>query len=142
MRKGNLETIADALSWYKILPLNGFDLIRAKQKFLRRQRSSRKFFERSVKPKVIYIDNSLGLGKYFEDFSWNHRISTLHRSETNGIAGRAVRRVQEGTSAVLLQSGLDEKWWADFKECCCHLRNVQEFFADGRTRSKVDIFFF
>ena len=36
-----------------------------------------------------------------------------HRSETNGIAERAVRRVKEGTSAVLLQSGLDEKWWSD-----------------------------
>ena len=30
---------------------------------------------------------------------------TPHRSETNGIAERAVRRVKEGTSAVLLQSG-------------------------------------
>ena len=29
--------------------------------------------------------------------------STPHRSETNGIAERAVRRVKEGTSAVLLQ---------------------------------------
>ena len=26
---------------------------------------------------------------------------------------RAVRRIKEVTSAVLLQSGLDEKWWAD-----------------------------
>ena len=29
----------------------------------------------------------------------------------NGVADTAVRRVEEGTSAVLLQSGLDEKWW-------------------------------
>ena len=29
------------------------------------------------------------------------------------IAERAVRRVKESTSAVLLQSGLDENWWAD-----------------------------
>ena len=36
--------------------------------------------------------------------SWNHGTSTPHRSETNGIAERAVRRVKEGTSAVLLQS--------------------------------------
>ena len=49
-----------------------------------------------------------------------------HRSETNGIAERAVRRIKEGTSAVLSQSGLDEKWWADSVECCCCLRNVQD----------------
>ena len=44
-----------------------------------------------------------------KDLSWNHCTSTPHRSETYGIAERAVRRVKEGTSAVLLQSGLDEK---------------------------------
>ena len=33
------------------------------------------------------------------------------------IAERAVRRVKEGTSAVLLQSGLNESWWADSMEC-------------------------
>ena len=49
-------------------------------------------------------------GKYCEDLSWNHCTSTPHRQETNGIAERAVRRVKEGTSAVLLQSGLDENW--------------------------------
>ena len=38
-----------------------------------------------------------------------HGIIVPHRSETNGIADRAVRRVKEGTSAVLLQSGLYEK---------------------------------
>ena len=36
--------------------------------------------------------------------------STPHRSETNVIAERAVLRVKEGTSAVLLQSGLNESW--------------------------------
>ena len=56
-----------------------------------------------------------------------------HRSETNGIAERAVRRVKDGTSAVLLQSGLDEKLWADSMECYCYVRNVQDFLADGKT---------
>ena len=65
--------------------------------------------------------------------SWNHRTSKPHQSETNGIAERAVRRVKEGTSAVLLQSGLDEKWWADSMECSCHLRSVQDLLADGKT---------
>ena len=44
------------------------------------------------KPKVIYTANSLEFGKACEDLSWNHCISTPHRSETNGIAERAVRR--------------------------------------------------
>ena len=77
------------------------------------QRSLQKFLEPNRKPKVIYTDNSLEFGKSCEDLSWNHCTSTPHRSETNGIAERAVRRVKEGTSAVLLQSGLDEQWWAD-----------------------------
>ena len=76
------------------------------------QRSLQKFLEPERKPKVIYTDNSLEFGKACEDLSWNHCTSTPHRSETNGIAERAVRRVNEGTSAVLLQSGLNESWWA------------------------------
>ena len=44
----------------------------------------------------------------------------------NGIAERAVRRVKEGTSAVLLQSGLNENWWADSIECYTYLRNVTD----------------
>ena len=77
------------------------------------QRSLQKFLEPD-KPKVIYTDNSLEFGKVCEDLSWNHCTSTPHRSETNGIAERAVRRVKEGTSAVLLQSGLNESWWGRF----------------------------
>ena len=54
-----------------------------------------------------------------------------------GIGDRAVRRVKEGTSAVLLQSGLDEK--SDFLECCCYLRHVQDLLADGKLRMKGDL---
>ena len=63
--------------------------------------------------KVIYTDNSLEFGKACKDLSWNHCTSTPHRTETKSIAERAVRRVKEGISAVLLQSGLNESWWAD-----------------------------
>ena len=97
------------------------------------QRSLQKFLEPNRKPKVIYTDNSLEFGKACEDLSWNHCTSTPHRSETNGIAERAVRRVKEGTSAVLLQSGLDENWWADSMECYTYLRNIQDLLSDGKT---------
>ena len=97
------------------------------------QRSLQKFLEPDRKPKVIYTDNSLEFGKACEDLSWNHCTSTPHRSETNGIAERAVRRVKEGTSAVLLQSGLNESWWADSMGCFTYLRNVTDLLSDGKT---------
>ena len=97
------------------------------------QRSLQKFLEPTRKPKVISTDNSLEFGKACEDLAWNHCTSTPHRSETNEIAERAVRRVLEGTSAVLLQSGLDNEWWADSMECYCYLRNIQDLLSDGKT---------
>ena len=97
------------------------------------QRSLQKFLEPERKPKVIYTDNSMEFGKACEDLSWNHCTSTPHRSETNGTAERAVHRVKEGKSAVLLQSGRDENWWADSMECYTYLRNVQDLLSDGKT---------
>ena len=44
-----------------------------------------------------------------------------------------MRRVTEGTSAVLLQSGLDEKWWVNSMECCTYLRNIEDLLSDGKT---------
>ena len=41
--------------------------------------------------------------------------------------------VKEGTSAVLLQSGLNESWWADSMECYTYLRNVTDLLSDGKT---------
>ena len=58
------------------------------------QRSLQKFLEPERNPKVIYTDNSLEFGKACEDLSRNHCTSTPHRSETNGIAERPVRRVK------------------------------------------------
>ena len=92
-----------------------------------------KFLEPTRKPIVIYTDNSLEFGKSCEELSWNHCTSTPHRSKTNGIAERAVRRVKEETSAVLLQSGLVNEWCADSMECYCCLRNTQDLLSDGKT---------
>ena len=116
------------------LQLNGFYRIRSKPKlFQKTQKRVQKFLEETWKPKVIHTDNSPEFGKACEDLSWNHCISTPHRSETNGVAEREVRRIKEGTSPVLLQSSLDEKWWADSMECCCYLRNFQDLLSDGKT---------
>ena len=129
------ETITGTLSWCKILLLNGFNLFRAKTKSLHETEIFffKKFLEPSHRPKVIYTDDSMEFGRACEVLSRNHRASTPHRSETNGIAERAVRRVKEGASAEVLQSGLDERWWSDSMECYCYLRNVQDLLADGKT---------
>ena len=97
------------------------------------QKNPMKFLEPRRKPKVIYTDNSLEFGKACEDLSRNHCTSTPHRSETNGIAERAVRRVKEGTSAVILQSGLGNEWWVDSVECYTFLGNIQDLLSDGKT---------
>ena len=97
------------------------------------QRSLQKFLEPNRKPKVSYTDNSLEFGKVCEDLSWNHCTSAPHRSEIDGVAERVVRRVKECTSAVLLQSGLNESWWADSMERYTYLRNVQDLLSDWKT---------
>ena len=93
----------------KIWQLSGYN---PTETFQETQKSLMKFLEPTRKPKVIYADNSLEFSTSCEDVSWNHCASTPHRSETHGIAKRAVRRGKEGTSAVLLQSALDKEWWA------------------------------
>ena len=124
-------------SWCRTWPPNGSSRIRAKQKLLRKDNGACKSsWEPNRKPKVIYTDNSLEFGKACEDLSWNHCTSTPHRLETEGIAERAVRRVKEGTSAVLLQSGLDENWWADSMQCFTYLRNIQDLLSDGITHTR------
>ena len=95
------------------------------------QKSLQKFLEPTRKPKVIYTDNSPEFGKYCEDLAGNHSSSKPHRSETSRIAEKEERRIKEGTSAV--QSGLDEKWWADSMACYCYLRNIQDLLSDGKT---------
>ena len=130
----NLETITDTLSWYKTGQLNGFNYIRAKQTLLKRQkRACKRTWSQIGSLKSFTLTFPSEFDKACEDLSWNQCTLTPHLSETNGIAERAVRRVKEGTCAVLLQSGLDEKWWADSMECYYYLRNVPDLLSDGKT---------
>ena len=120
-------------SWCRTGPPNGLTHIHAKQKLLRKQKGAFNGSGSQIRNlQLLTPDNSLEFSKACEDLSWNHCRSTL-RSETNGIAERAVRRVKEGTSAVLLQSGLNESWWAVSMECYTYLRNVTDLLSDGKT---------
>ena len=50
-----------------------------------------------------------------------------------GLPKEPYAEFKEGTSAVLLQSGLGNEWWADSMECYCYLRDVQDLLSDGKT---------
>ena len=134
MKIVNLETITDMQSWCRTWPPNGSSRIRAKQKLHRKHREV-------CKSSWSQIGS---LKSFTLTIPWNSAqpvkispgiiaASTPHRSETNGIAERAVRRVKEGTSAVLLQSGLNESWLADSMECYTYMRNVTDLLSDGKT---------
>ena len=132
----NLGTITDTLSWYKFSPLSG---IRVKPKLHKRRRriyeSLQKPFQRRPKLSIRSIYSNLAsVVKNYHGI--NHRTATLHRAKTSGIAERAVRRMKEETSAVLLSSGSDDKWWSDSMECYYCLRDDQDLLEDGKSQNE------
>ena len=129
-----LYTIIDTLSWYEIWQLNGLNHIRVKEKTSQEtERSSRKFLEppEARNEKTLTIQwNLANLVKTYPGIVVRQHLSVQRQK---GIAERAVRRIMEGTSVVQLQSGLDEKWWADSMECYCYLRHTQDLLFDVKT---------
>ena len=80
--------------WYRDLATQWIQSCPCKTKTAQEtQRSLQRFLEPDRNPKVIYTYNSLEFGKASEELTWNHCTSTPHRSETNGIAERKLRRI-------------------------------------------------
>ena len=108
--------------------------IRAKPNLLRRRkRVYKRLTEPTAKPKVVYSDESWQFGKACVELSCKHCTSPPDRSETEGIAERAARITKDGTSAVQLQSLLDEQWWAGSMECFFCLLKFKGLLSDGKT---------
>ena len=134
MKVVNLETIIDLQSCCRTWPPNGSSRIRAKQKLPRKhKRACKSSWSRPGNQKsstLTILWNSANPVK----ISPGIIVRQHHTDQTQkGITVRAVRRVKEGTSAVLLRSGLDNEWWADSMECYCYLRNIQGLLSDGKT---------
>ena len=121
-------------SWCKTWPPKGSSRILAKQKLLRKHKGACKSSwspRGNQKSFTLTIPwNSAKLVKIFHGI-----IARLHHTDRRLMLLRkwAVFRVKEGTSAVLLQSGLNESWWADSMECYTCLRNVTDLLSDGKT---------
>ena len=74
------------------------------------------------KVKLLYTDDAKELAKSAEVLQLRHDASLPYHKNMNGIAEPSVRRVKEGTSAVLLRSGLCHKYWPEAMRswCCAH----------------------
>ena len=99
-------------------------------------RDLQRFLGPQVKPQHVYTDNSSEFVNALKELNWPHDTSTPHRPQTNGVIERAVRVVKEGTSCVMVQSGLDEKWWPEAMNCFCFLRNVSTVLETHSTAYK------
>ena len=119
----------------KIWLLNGYNHFSQTKSSQETEKRLRKFLEPSESQVPFLWTIPWILAKLVKIFP-GINVRGHHRSETNGIAERAVRIVKEGTSAVLLHSGLDENWWADSMECKTYLRNIQDLLSDGKTPYK------
>ena len=99
MKKVNHATIIDMPLWCKIWKRNGYNPIPCKKNVSGDPEEPHEVPGADEEAKLPIFSE---FGESCEELSWNQCTSTLHRSETNGIAERAVRRVKEGTSVVLL----------------------------------------
>ena len=72
-----------------------------------------------------------------KEMQTSHDTSTPHRSETNGKAEAAVRRVTEGSSCALDQANLDEKWYKWAVATSCFLRSVNDKLHNGKTTHEM-----
>ena len=87
-----------------------------------------RFLGPRTSPDYVYSDNSLEIKRAMQDKGWadRHDTSTPNRPQNNGTIERCVRKVKEGISAILLQSGLNPEWWADAMRCFCFLHCVAD----------------
>ena len=74
--------------------------------------------------KCFHSDNARELAKAAKVLNWPHSTSVPYVSQTNGIAERCIRTVEEGTRALLEQSGLPTAMWPWAAKAFCFGSNV------------------
>ena len=83
--------------------------------------------------KMFYSDGAGELHKSATNIGFQHEPSTPHRPQSNGVAENAVRRVLEGTRAVLFASGLSHAWWREATRAYAYMRNIHDKVHSNKT---------
>ena len=114
VKKVNRGTIIDLPWWYKMWPLSGYNPTHVKQKLLRRPRRALwNSWSRQGNQKSFTLTIPWNSAKLVKTYPGNI-VRQRHTDQKQMNGRKAVRRVKEGTSAVLSQSGLDKERWGGF----------------------------
>ena len=76
--------------------------------------------------KTFQCDGARELYKAAVDLGICPTTSRPYVSQSNSIAERAIRHVEEGTRTVLLQAGLPPQWWPFAAKFFCFACNIDE----------------
>ena len=133
MMSKNLDCTTDMQWSCKTWRRSGLKVIHAKSNSARGAEKSSNIRTSRWKPKIRFCRQFSGICESLRRAKFESWEIKPHRSETGGIAERAVQRVKADASSVLVQSGLQESWWAEAMECYCNLRTVQDLLADSQT---------
>ena len=135
MKVVNLETIIDMQSCCRTWPPNGSSRIRTKPKLHRKHKEvCKSSWSQTGNLKSFTLTILWNLARLVKIVLGP--IVRQHHTDQKQMGlllDRAVRRVKEGTSAVLLQSGLNENRWAESMECFSYLRIRQDLLSDAKT---------
>ena len=95
------------------------------------EKSLSKFLEPHT-PKVVCTDNGIreSMWRFIMESPHFNTLSIRDKWHCWKSRTKSKRRY---FSRVLIQSWLDERWWADSVECYCYLRHVQDLLSDGKT---------
>ena len=89
------------------------------------------------KVKLLFTDDSRELAKSAETLQLRHDSSLPYHPNMNGIAEASVRRVKEGTTAMLEQRGLSHRYWPEAMRCWCCAHNMFDQNPDGPFAGKT-----
>ena len=90
------------------------------------------------KLKYLYTNGAKCFKRSAEDLKTPWDPSTPYIHETNAVIERCNRRIKEGASCLLVQSGLSPEWWPE-AVCCFNFQwNVSEIMKGGQTPYEND----